>query len=212
MAPSTQLKAGQSGNQLLDRLGPADFKPLARALEASPFVARQVVFRPDEVVEHLYFPVTSVLSLAISESVVSGRSIEFTSVGREGMVGFAALLGVPTCQHQVTCQAPGDCWRLPTPVLAKAMARRPAIDSLIKRYIKVAYLTAVQAVVCNALHSVEQRVSRWLLTTQEKAAGEVPATQDLLAAALGVKRPTISAWCVFSIRQDWSNPPVSAIG
>jgi CRP-like cAMP-binding protein len=72
------------------------------------------------------------------------------------------------------------------------MGRRPVIAGLVQKYVAVAYRTLVQGAVCNALHQVEQRVCRWLLAAHEKAAGEFPATQDFLAARLGVKRPTIS--------------------
>lgn len=192
MATSPRTKAGQTGNRLLDRLAPADFKALTGALESVHLPPRQVVLRPDDPVDHLYFPVTSVLTLTVGETPADGRSMEFTSVGQEGMVGFTALLGVPTSLHQVACHTAGDCWRLPTTVLAEAMARRPAIDALVKRYIAFAYRNALQAVVCSALHAVEQRVCRWLLSTQDKAAGDISATQDLLSAMLGVKRPTIS--------------------
>jgi CRP-like cAMP-binding protein len=113
-------------------------------------------------------------------------------VGNEGMVGYTALLGVHTSLHQVACQVAGECLRIPISVLSEAVARRKAIDNLVKRYMAVAYRTAIQAVFCNALHPVEQRVCRWLLSTQEKATGEVLATQEILAALLGVKRPTVS--------------------
>lgn len=192
MATSTRVRAGQTGNRLLDQLAPADFKFLAKGLEPIHLRAQQIVFHPDDSLDDLYFPVTSILALTIGESPADGRSMEFTSVGREGMVGFTALLDVPTSLHLVACQAAGKCWRLPTVVLAEAMTRRRAIDALIKRYVAYAYRIAVQAVVCNALHPVEQRVCRWLLSTKDKTVGDVLATQDLLATMLGVKRPTIS--------------------
>ena len=88
--------------------------------------------------------------------------------------------------------ARGECLRLPAPILAEAMTRRPAIDRLVKKYVAVAYRSEIQGVVCNALHPVEQRVCRWLLVTHDKAASEFPMTQDFLAARLGVKRPTVS--------------------
>ncbi len=56
----------------------------------------------------------------------------------------------------------------------------------------VAYRTLIQSAVCNALHQVEQRICRLLLVTAEKAGVEFPATQEALAARLGVQRPTIS--------------------
>jgi CRP-like cAMP-binding protein len=191
MAVSARINAGQAGNRLLDLIPASDFKHLAKALEPVHLPARQVVFRTDDYVEHLYFPVTTIFTLTVGDPAVDGHSMEFTSVGNEGMVGFTALLGVETSLHQVACRTPGASLRLPTQVLTKVMSRRRAVDDIMKRYVAVAYRTAVQAVLCNALHPVEQRVCRWLLATREKAAGEVPATQDALADLLGVKRPTV---------------------
>ncbi len=191
MGISSRPKAGHSGNWLLDRLSPADFKALAASLEPVQIRAGQAVFRSNDLVEHVYFPTTAVLSLTVSESPDGGRSMEFASVGHEGMVGFTALLGIPVSLHHVTCQNTGSCWRLATPLMLRSMSHH-AVDDLVKRYVAIAYRTAVQAVLCNSLHAVEQRVCRWLLATHDKSAGDVTATQDLLAAMLGVKRPTVS--------------------
>jgi CRP-like cAMP-binding protein len=47
--------------------------------------------------------------------------------------------------------------------------------------------------VCNAFHSVEQRCVRWLLTVSDLIdGGDIPLTHDLMAAALGVHRPTVT--------------------
>jgi CRP-like cAMP-binding protein len=192
MATPSRKKPGRTGNRLLDRLPSADFKALASEFELLHLPARHVRFQANDPLEHLYFPVSTVLSLIVSPTLQDDHGIEIASVGSEGMVGFTALLGVPTSFHQTACQVPGDCLRLPVPFLADAIARRPAIDSLVKRYVAVAYCTVVRGVVCNAIHRVEQRVCRWLLVTHDKAAGDFPATQDFLAARLGVERPTIS--------------------
>ena len=192
MPTSSRKKPGRTGNRLLDRLPPADLKALAGQVEPLQFPARHVLFQANDPLEHLYFPVSTVLSLIVLPTPPNGHGIEIASVGNEGVVGFTALLGVPTSFHHTACQVPGGCLRLPVPFLAKAMARRPAIANLLMRYVAVAYRTVVQAAVCNAIHQVEQRVCRWLLVMHEKAAGDFPATQDFLAARLGVKRPTIS--------------------
>ena len=192
MPTSARKKPGRTGNRLLDRLPPADLKALAAEFEPLQLPAHHVLFQADDPLDHLYFPVNAVLSLIVSPTPPNGHGIEVASVGNEGVVGFTALLGVPTSFHHTACQVPGDCLRLPVPFLAEAMARRPAIERLLMRYVAVAYRTVIQAAVCNALHQAEQRVCRWLLVTHEKAAGEFPATHELLAAQLGVKRPTIS--------------------
>jgi CRP-like cAMP-binding protein len=194
MATPSRKRTGRTHNRLLDRLSVADFSSLTDEFESLRLTARQVLFQADDPLEHLYFPVSAVLSLIVPPLPPlppNGQGIQIATVGNEGVVGFTSLLGVPTSFHQTICQVPGDCLRLPVPLLAEAMARRPAIDTLVKKYVAVAYRTVVQGVVCNALHQVEQRVCRWLLL-HDKSADAFPATQDFLAARLGVRRPTVS--------------------
>jgi CRP-like cAMP-binding protein len=193
MASILPGKPGRTGNLLLDRLPAADFDCLASDLETLHLPARLVLFPIDAPLEHLYFPVSAVVSLVVPQRRgVNGQGVEIATVGNEGVAGFTALLGVAGSLHQGACQVPGDCVRIPVAALAKAMARQPNIDALMRRYVAVAYRTVIQGVVCNALHPVEQRVCRWLLVKHDKAAGEFPMTQDLLATHLGVKRPTVS--------------------
>ena len=51
-----------------------------------------------------------------------------------------------------------------------------------------------QTVVCNQVHSVEQRMGRWLLMTHDRVerAERFPLTQEFLAQMLGVRRPSVS--------------------
>src|SRR4051812_13071419 len=130
VAPSRK-RTRRSGNRLLDRLPAADFSALAAECEALPLEPHQVLFPVDDPVEHLYFPVSAVLSLLAPLNPTNDQGIEIATVGSEGMVGFTALLGVPTSFHQTTCQVPGDCLRLPVAVLAEAMIRSQAVDSLV---------------------------------------------------------------------------------
>jgi CRP-like cAMP-binding protein len=193
MATVSPNKAGRTGNRLLDRLPAADFDCLADDLEALDLPARVVLFEVDAPLDHVYFPVSAVLSLVVPQrQPATGEGVEIATVGNEGVAGFTALLGVASSLHQGACQVPGHCLRVPVPALAKAMARQPNIDTLMRRYVAVAYRTLIQGVVCNTLHPVEQRVCRWLLVAHDKANGEFPMTQEVLAAHLGVKRPTVS--------------------
>jgi CRP-like cAMP-binding protein len=182
----------RTGNRLLDRLSLPDLDLLLGKSEKLHFGAQQIVFQADEPLEHVYFPVSALFSLRIGSRSNKDAGMEVASVGNEGMIGFTALLAVPASLHRATCRVAGECLRVPVAVLERAMARRPTVDQIMKRYMAVAYHALMQSAVCNALHPVEQRVCRWLLVTHERVPGEFPATQELLAASLGVKRPTIS--------------------
>ena len=51
----------------------------------------------------------------------------------------------------------------------------------------------IRLVACNALHSVRQRLARWILTTHDRTETDrLPLTQEFLAIMLGVKRNAVS--------------------
>src|SRR5262249_15050365 len=63
---------------------------------------------------------------------------------------------------------------------------------ILRRYIAFSLRSAYQAVACNALHSAEERMARWLLTTQDRVGqSDFLLTQEFLAQMLGVRRQTI---------------------
>jgi DNA-binding transcriptional regulator YhcF (GntR family) len=66
------------------------------------------------------------------------------------------------------------------------------VRDLFARYADALLAQVLQSVVCNALHPMQQRLARWLLTTQDRiASDELPLTQEYLAQMLGVHRSTV---------------------
>jgi CRP-like cAMP-binding protein len=51
----------------------------------------------------------------------------------------------------------------------------------------------MQSAACNAVHSVEQRLSRWLLLAHDRIGrDDFPLTQEVAATMLGTSRPTVT--------------------
>jgi Mn-dependent DtxR family transcriptional regulator len=51
----------------------------------------------------------------------------------------------------------------------------------------------MQSTACNAVHSVEQRLARWLLMARDRMGSEeFPLTQEFAAMMLGATRPTVT--------------------
>jgi CRP-like cAMP-binding protein len=118
--------------------------------------------------------------------------VEAATIGNEGMVGLPALLGLDFTTATATSQVPGDSLRIPTPSFVQALKRSGPLDLILRRYIAFSLRSAYQAVACNALHSAEERMCRWLLTTQDRVGkGEFLLTQEFLAEMLGVRRQTV---------------------
>jgi CRP-like cAMP-binding protein len=180
----------RTGNRLLDRLPPDESDRLLALAEPVSLRQLEQLFEQDGPLPHVYFPRSGVLSSVIS--LGEGRVVEAATIGNEGMVGIPALLGLDFATATATAQVPGDSLRIPTPSFVKALGRGGPLDLILRRYIAFSLRSAYQAVACNALHSIEERMARWLLTTQDRVGrSEFLLTQEFLAQMLGVRRQSV---------------------
>jgi CRP-like cAMP-binding protein len=181
----------RTGNRLLDRLSEEEYDRLRQQCEIVSLGRQDEVYRQYGPLSHVYFPVTGVISTVILTE--EGERIEAATVGNEGMVGVAAVLGLDFSPVAATSQVPGQSLRLPVPNLLRAAKPGGDFDRLLRRYAAFKLRYVNQTVACNALHSVEQRMCRWLLMARDRVGRhEFPLTHEILAQMLGVRRPTIS--------------------
>lgn len=181
----------QGGNRLLAALGPGDLAGLQPHLEEVRLEHHQCLYTPLLPSDRLYFPQEGLVSL---QAGVDGEtSIEAAMVGREGVIG----LPLPDAQGQppgrAIVQAPGRALAMPLASLSAAMNGSTALQALIARHLQALLAQLFQTAACNAAHSAEQRLARWLLAAADRTGGRaVPLTHESLADMLGVGRPTVS--------------------
>jgi CRP-like cAMP-binding protein len=78
-------------------------------------------------------------------------------------------------------------------VLRRELLANVSLNAAVERFVHVLLVRSMQLSVCNALHDIERRCIRWLLTVDDLTAGrEIPQTHEGLATILGVRRPTIT--------------------
>lgn len=183
---------GPASNALLAALDPADLARLERDLEVVSLPVKQFLHRPGDVVEYVYFPATGFCSeLTMLES---GDMVEIATIGSEGMVGvFAASDGhVATSVAMVQAEM-ARCYRLRASVFRREMDRRGGFYALVTRYGNAHIAFIMQSTACNAVHSVERRLARWLLMAHDRVGeNQFPLTQEFVAMMLGVARPTVT--------------------
>jgi CRP-like cAMP-binding protein len=179
------------GNRLLDLLSRAEYQHLAHAVEVVSLVQGQALYRQNGPLSHVYFPKSGMLS--VITVMDSGNVVETATIGREGMLGIMALLGLEVSPVTATAQVPGESVRIPVAALLQAMTPGGSLERLLRRWVAFSLQDAYQKVACNALHSVEARMCRWLLMTQDRVRREeFPLTQEFLAEMLGVRRQTVT--------------------
>ena len=180
-----------SQNKLLAALPTADFEPLAQHLELVPMDLGAVVYEPGQQLQHAYFPTTAIVSLHyVTES---GASAEAAGVGQDGVVGISLFMGGGTTASSALVQTPGHAYRLERRWLMQEFIRAGLLQSLLLRYTQGLITQTFQTAVCNRHHSVEQQLSRWLLSTLDRIpSSELVMTQELVASLLGVRRESIA--------------------
>lgn len=175
-------------NLLLKALRADDRALIAPHLERVTYQRGDTVFSAGSEVGHIVFPCESmVASLVIS--MLDGRSTETATIGREGAVGGAVSTGgLPASTHGAI-QIAGPALRMESARLQDARRRSESLNNLFTRYADCLLAQVLQSVACNALHPIEQRCLRWILTLQDRLGADVlPVTQDFLATMIGVQR------------------------
>lgn len=139
----------------------------------------------------VYFPLDCVVAaIGINRR---GATSEYATLGHEGFVGLNAFLGDSRAGGHALVVLPGRAWRLPAPPLRETFERSVAFRSVILRYAASRVFQISQTSLCQAHHSVEQRLSRWLLQLCDRvAAGELPLTHELVAIVHGVRREAVT--------------------
>ena len=180
-------------SRLLSALTPADREFIRPHLLARLLRRGQILFEPGQDVDVTYFPCLGTMaSLLVVSS--DGREVEAASIGHEGAVGGIVSAGNNPAYGRAVVQIGGPAFSIETARLEDAKAHSPAIHNLFSRYADALLAQMMQSVACNALHSVESRCSRWLLSTHDRVQrSPIPLTQEALAEMLGVQRTTVTA-------------------
>lgn len=179
-------------NQLLAALPPDVFERIAPALDVIPLKLKQFVHKAGEPIHEVYFPGGGFLSMVTV--LDNGGMVEVATVGREGMLGMSAVLNGDPSPSAAMVQAEADtCYRMPADAFRSEMDRRGPFHDLLTRYAQALVGFIMQSTACNAVHSVEQRLARWLLMAHDRIGrDEFPLTQEFVAMMLGASRPTVT--------------------
>jgi CRP-like cAMP-binding protein len=193
--PTSKRRTGDwppSRNQLLGALPPLDLARIAEELELVDPGVRTVVQKPGEPVGHVYFPCGGFLSVLMV--LADGEAVEVATVGREGSTGATSNPeGEPPASMTIVQAQMGTCYRMPADAFLTEMNRLGPFHEVITLYGQRMINAVMQLAACNAVHSVEQRLARWLLTAHDRVgADDFPLTQEFVSMMLGAARQTVT--------------------
>jgi CRP-like cAMP-binding protein len=178
-------------NKLLAALPRDHFDRLLPYLTSVSLPQGLVLYEAGDEVDQVYFPHYGMLSLLAV--LRDGKAIETATVGREGVVGAMAGLGLYKSLVRVVVQMPLAVSKIAATHFRTVAASSDIIRNLCIRYNEVLLSQARVTAACNALHPIEARFCRWLLQSADRSASDiVPLTQEFLAEMLGVRRTSVT--------------------
>ena len=188
MKPHTQKN---TANQLLNSLEPAAFERVAKSLTRVKLLQKQVVYKPNQAIDHVFFPENTVLCLITVMS--NGDTIEAATVGREGASWISARVGAQSMPCETIVAVDGAALRLPIADLQRAVKDNGHFRDILTEYSHALLIASMRTSACNGLHGLQERCARWILTTVDRVGSDrFAVTKDFLAQLLGTTRPTAS--------------------
>ncbi|MGI8524977.1 MAG: Crp/Fnr family transcriptional regulator [Pseudolabrys sp.] len=141
--------------------------------------------------QRAYFVDTGIISLVVP--LKSGQMIEIGMVGRDGVAGGSAALDGKLSLNKAIVQIAGAGSWIAVARLRRLADAGPAFRTAIIRHEQLILVQAQQSAACNASHSVEARLARWLLRSRDLLGAEnLTFTQEFLSQMLGVRRSSVS--------------------
>jgi CRP-like cAMP-binding protein len=181
----------QPQNQLLASLPAREFAALKPLLKPVELTFGAVVAEAGSSIKRVYFPHSGVVSLVVELKV--GAMIETAMVGRDGVINAASALDGSVSLNKGIVQIAGVASFVGVGQLRRLADQVKSLRALIIRHEQVLFAQSQQSAACNASHSVEKRMCRWLLRMRDLAgSNDLTLKQEFLAQMLGVRRPSVS--------------------
>lgn len=178
-------------NRILLSLPDEEFESLRPFLTFETLSRDMSLHEPGSRLEFVRFPNHGLVSIVVATR--EGKTVEVGVVGSEGLVGVAAIAGLNRSPHHAIVQVAGDALRAPVGDVQRALPSSPTLQHSLSLQAIIQGMLAAQSAACNRLHSVEQRLARWLLIMQDRVDHAfLRFTHDFLAAMLGTDRPSVS--------------------
>lgn len=179
-------------NLLLTSLPQEERERLDPFLEWTRVEFGENLIEPDETIRQIFFPFDAVAS--VIQEMENGGGIETGLVGIEGIAGLQIWLRMDSTPTRTLVQVDGAGHRMKADDFIREVRDRPSpLNDLIARYTHAFLCMASIAAACNRLHTLDQRMCRWLKLVHNRVRRpEFPMRQEFMAQMLGVQRPTVS--------------------
>ena len=153
--------------------------------------SKEILYLPGVPIDAVHFIESGLVS--ILAVLKNGDCAEVGVVGSEGMIGIPLVIGTGRSPNEAMVLVSGQALRLKRAELEIELQRCPPLAKLMMQYIQSFYAQVSQTAACNAHHTLDERLARWLLLAHDRGGGDVlELTHEFLSMMLGVHRPAVS--------------------
>lgn len=183
-------------NHILKELPQSELESLIPHLELISLSQAEVLYEINEKIDFIYFPINALVSLQCS--LEDGSTVEIEMVGKEGFSDISVILNKNVAFSQAVVSHAGYAYKMSVKVLKELLARSGGrrggmLKTLMLEYAQTFLMHVSQLSVCNCRHSLEQRLSRWLLLTFDRLqSSNLSITHETIGYLLGVRRESIT--------------------
>jgi CRP-like cAMP-binding protein len=186
-------------NKILAALPDEEFESLRPKLREVTHQIGERIYLPEQEIEYAYFINDGIVSwLATLED---GGTVEAGVIGSEGVAGVSLILGATSTPNEGLIQSALRASRISADDLRHEFRKNEKLNQLMLRFVHSMFTQVAQTAACNRLHTLDQRLARWLLMTDDRTDGNsIQLTQEFLSRMLGVRRAGVSV-AANSLRQ-----------
>jgi len=178
-------------NLILNALPEEEYERLLPNLKPVKLLLGQYLYRAEDTIRHVYFPSDAMVSIVATTT--AGQSVEIGVIGREGMVGLEVLMGSDSTLNDHLVQDSNNALRISTAAIREEFKRGGVLHDSLLHFTRLLITQIGQTALCNRLHTIEERLSRWLLLCRDRAGtNELQLTQEFLASMLGTNRASVT--------------------
>lgn len=179
-----------SSNLMIKQLNPEKYQNLLSHFQLTGLEADQLIFRPHERIQAVYFPVSAIISMQIDIS--DGSCAEIVLIGKEGMVG-SGVMGGNQNFSRAKVKFAGLAYKLPLEIFQSELAHDREFLKIWMATTRQMILQIAMPTVCSSKHSNEQQFIRWIMNTLDKTQGHsLQITHQEIADILGIRRESVT--------------------
>src|ERR1700757_3285944 len=185
------LQSPHSTNLLLASLPPENMAALVPHLRVVQLPQETVLFEAGDMIKAIYFPHTGIVSIVVD--LASGETIETAMIGRDSLVGGSAALDDDIALNRAVVQVAGVASVVDVGTFRGLAQQSHTFHTTMARHRQFILAQAQQSAACNAAHTLEARLARWLLRCRDLlGSDDIPLIQEFLAQMLGVRRTSVT--------------------